>query len=143
MLADKEKMELLNPFRYLAAGTIAIGGMMHGIGLCSLIRDNQDISLSVWAVFLFAVCAYTTSAILILKNNMIGYLISFLSPLSGGLFLLMGYIFCPDLSFLKLLPGVRNNQILLVGFITIITEPVACICSMILIKNRIWKIKSS
>jgi hypothetical protein len=138
-MADKKKMDLLNPLRYFAALTIAVGGAMHAIGLYSLIRDNQVIPWHIRTVFIGAAVLYCISSILIIKNNIIGYLIASICPIIGGILILIGFIY-PASDFLKFIPGTYTNEIRLIGFITLISEPVAVVCSIILIKNKIWNV---
>ena len=131
-MTDKEKIELLNPLRYFAALTIAVGSAMHGIGLYFLTRDNQVIPWYIRTVFICAVGLYCISSILIIKNNIIGYLIAIVCPTIGGILILIGFIY-PASDFLKFIPGTYTNEIRLIGFITLISEPVAVVCSTITI----------
>lgn len=138
-MTNKEKMDLLNPLRYFAALAIACGGAMHCIGLYFLITDNQIIPWHVRTVFLCAAGLYLTSSILIIKNSLMGYLIALLCPIIGGILILIGFLY-PASGFLKFIPGTYVNEIRLIGFITLISEPVAVVCSAVLIKNRVWEV---
>ncbi len=135
---DEEKYVLLSPLRYIAAAMIAAGGSMHGIGLATSVMDGQQFSWWFWMIFLFAIPAYLLSAIFILKNWRTGYLITMAAPIIGGLLIFAGFVF-PESQLLILIPGTYENEIKMIGFLTLITEPIAVVCSGFLIFNKIWE----
>ncbi len=135
---SEEKFLLLSPMRYIAAAMIATGGSMHGIGLISSVLDGQHFSWWFWMIFLFAIPAYLMSAVFILKNWRIGYFITMAAPIIGGLLIFAGFVF-PESRLLILIPGTYENEIKMIGFLTLITEPIAVVCAGVLILNKIWE----
>ena len=129
---------MLNPLRYAAALAIATGGSMHLIGLIKSIFDGQVFSWVFYAVFLFAIPGYFLSAYLIFKNVIWGYIITATAPLVGGALIFYGFI-TPESQFLFFIPGTYTNEITLIGFITLISEPVAATFSIFLLTNKIWR----
>ncbi len=127
----------LLPLRYIAAAMIALGGSMHGVGLISSIQDGQHFSWWFWMIFLFDIPAYLLSAVLILINRPIGYFIAFVAPIIGGLLIFAGFVF-PESHLLILIPGTYSNEIKMIGFLTLISEPIAVVCAGFLIYNKIW-----
>ena len=134
---QNEKFNMLNPLRYATAVLIAVGGSMHAIGLVKGIIDNQTFPIWYWVIFLIAIPGYLISAVLILKNVKLGYYFTLISPIIGGLLIFLGFIF-PRSNLLILIPGTYKNEITLIGFITLISEPVAAASSAFLIKHQIW-----
>jgi hypothetical protein len=134
-----EKYKMFNPVRYCAAALIATGGTMHLVGLVMGLMDNQVFPAWYWMIFLVAIPGYLISSILILKNIRAGYYFAFISPIIGGLLILGGFLF-PASGLLILIPGTYHDEIRLIGFITLISEPVASLGSLYLIRNEIWNI---
>lgn len=137
---QSEKFIMLNPLRYGASALIAVGGSMHATGLIKGMIDHHAFPFWYWAVFLFAIPGYLISAVLILKNVRTGYYFAFISPIIGGLLILGGFLF-PASGLLILIPGTYANEITLIGFVTLISEPIASASSAFLIINQIWNLK--
>ena len=133
----QERSALLNPLRYLAAVLIAIGGSMHAVGLFKVISESLVFPCWFWAVYLIAIPGYLISAVLILKNRMLGYCFAAIGPFTGGLLIFFGFLF-PDSQLLILIPGTLTTEITLTGFITLTTEPVAACSAVFLIVHKIW-----
>jgi hypothetical protein len=112
--------------RGLTAAAIAAGGLMHAVGLYGSVRDNQPVFWWVWIFFLFAVPGYLFAAAAIIKNRLPGFIIALAAPPVGGIFILIGFLF-PDTELLRLIPGTYGHEIRLIGFITLICEPVATV----------------
>ncbi|MFC1889093.1 hypothetical protein ACFL4G_04985 [Thermodesulfobacteriota bacterium] len=136
-MTQKEKILLLNPLRYLVAVFIAIGGCMHAIGLFMAICDNQIFPWWFWLIYLFAIPGYLICSVLIIKNWKAGYFITALAPFIGGTLIFFGFLF-PHSRFLILIPGTYTTEISLVGFFTLLTEPVAAIMAVFLIVHAVW-----
>ena len=113
---------------------------MHATGLIKGLVDHHTFPVWYWAVFLFAIPGYLISAVLILKNVSAGYYFTLISPIIGGLLILGGFLF-PASGLLILIPGTYSNEITLIGFVTLISEPVASVSSAFLIRNQFWNLK--
>jgi hypothetical protein len=119
-----QKADLLGPLAILAAANLAVGGLMHWIGLLSSRADNLVMEWWYYAIFLTAGILYPTGAALMLFDKKAGYLIGVAGPVIGGALILLGFLF-PATGFLVLIPGTLDHNITIIGFITLITEPVA------------------
>ncbi len=126
--------------RGLAALTIGTGGLMHAIGLYGAVRDNQPVFWWVWIFFLFAIPGYLFSAVAMLSDRLAGYLIAALAPPVGGLFILIGFMF-PETELLRLIPGTYGHEIRLIGFLTLICEPIATVLAGQLLLEKIRGLK--
>ncbi len=129
--------EFFKPVRYTAAACIAIGGSMHALGMILSVMDHQSFPWWFWAIFLIAIPGYLVSAVMILKNMMPGYLFAFGSPIVGGTLIFFGFLF-PESRLLILIPGTYGNEITLLGFFTLLSEPVAVILAALCIRHKVW-----
>ncbi len=134
---QQDKSVLLNPLRYIAAVLIAVGGSMHALGIFKVISESLVFPWWFWSVYLIAIPGYLVSAVLILKNQRMGYYFTAIGPFTGGLLIFFGFLF-PDLQLLILIPGTLTTEITLTGFITLITEPVAACSAVFLIVHKTW-----
>ena len=130
--------DFLKPVRLMAAACIAIGGSMHAVGMVQSVVDNQSFPWWFWAVFLIAIPGYLASSVLILKNMAPGYLFTSTAPIVGGTLIFLGFVF-PQSGLLVLIPGTYGAEIKLIGFLTLITEPVAVFAAGLCIRSRVWK----
>lgn len=136
---NHDKYNLLNPLRYAAGASIAIGGLMHGIGLISSVLDGMSFAWWFWMIFVFAIPAYLLSAVFIFMNWRLGYVITLAAPIIGGVLVLIGFIF-PGSGLLILIPGTYSNEITMIGFTTLISEPVAATFCAFLIYHKVWEL---
>lgn len=123
--------------RWVCAICIGIGGLMHLIGMIESLNSGYDMPMWFYAVFFFAIPAYFISPFLISINNKTGYFIPLLCPLIGGLLILVGFLF-PSSRLLILIPGTFSNEITLIGFVTLVSEPIAVVSALVLVINRAW-----
>ena len=137
-MTQAEKFEILNPLRYAAAATIAVGGSMHLIGLARGISQGHSFPWWHWAIFIIAILGYTASAVLILKNFRAGYYFTCLSPVCGGILISGGFLW-PESGLLGLIPGTYGNEITIFGFITLTSEAIASAGAAFLIMNKVWE----
>jgi len=119
-----QKATLLRPLAILATANLAVGGLMHWMGLVSFRADNLLMEWWYYAIFLAAGILYPAGAALMLLDKKAGYLIGVAGPVIGGALILIGFLF-PATGFLVLIPGTVDQNITLMGFITLVTEPVA------------------
>ncbi len=138
-MTNAETHQLFLPIRIAAACSIALGGSMHALGLLSSVLGNQSQPWWYWTIFLIAITGYGISAVLIYKNKMPGYLFTLCSPIVGGSLIFLGFIF-PQSDLLILIPGTIGHEITLIGFLTLITEPVAVILVALCIRHKIWSV---
>ncbi len=110
---------------------------MHLIGVILALLAGRSMPAWFYAVFFFAIPAYLIAPFLIYKNARAGYFIALFCPLIGGLMILGGFLF-PDSRLLVLIPGTFDGEITLIGFITLITEPVASSAALLLVVGRSW-----
>jgi hypothetical protein len=123
--------------RGVAAAMIAAGGLMHAIGLYGAVRDHQPVFWWVWIFFLFAVPGYLFAGAAIIKDRLPGYIIALAAPPVGGFFILIGFLF-PETELLRLIPGTYGHELRLIGFLTLIGEPVATVLAgQILLAKRL------
>ncbi len=132
-----EKQEMFKPVRYAAAAAIALGGFMHVMGVGFTLAGHQAFPWYCWAVFMAAILGYPVSAILILKNRRLGYVLAFGGPLIGGFLIFLGFIF-PGSGLLMLIPGTFVNEITPIGFLTLIIEPLAVASAAFCLVHRVW-----
>ena len=74
-----------------------------------------------------------------LKNRLLGYVFAVIGPLVGGTLIYLGFVY-PESRLLILIPGTYTNEIVAIGFITLISEPIATSFSAFLIYHKIWKL---
>ncbi len=91
-----------------------------------------------WFVFLAARIGYPVCLALVLKNNPPRYYLLCLAPLIGGLLIAIGFVL-PGSGFLVFIPGTYANEMTLIGFVTLITEPTGVGFSVLLAYHRIWE----
>ncbi|MEW6076312.1 MAG: hypothetical protein AB1724_00725 [Thermodesulfobacteriota bacterium] len=112
--------------RGLTAAMIATGGLMHAAGLYGAVRDNQPVFWWVWIFFLFAIPGYLLAAVALINNRLPGFIIALGAPPVGGFFILIGFLW-PETELLRLIPGTYGHEIRLIGFVTLICEPIAAV----------------
>ena len=113
-----------------AAAAIAAGGVLHGLGMAQTIASGLSMPIWYWAIFITALCGYETSAILILRGKSAGYLFAAAGPMIGGALIALGFMF-PDSGLLCLIPGTYGNEITVIGFWTLVIEPIAVVFSLL------------
>ena len=123
------------PLRAQAAVGIAIGGAMHILGLLRALGAGVDIPWWMYAVFGIAIVCYPLSAIGVALRVEAAELFAFAGPLAGGALILAGFVFPPS-RLIMLIPGTLTDEIAVVGFVTLIVEPVAAICALQLLFQR-------
>ncbi len=133
-----DEAKLLKPLRYVCAACIAAGGLMHAIALAGAVAGERELPWWAWGIFTTAVFIYAASAATILLNRFIGYLIAAGGPIVGGTLIVLGLL-SEELTFEILIPGMITNEITLIGFFTLATEPVAVVLSIFLMYRRIWR----
>ena len=116
--------ELPNPIKFGVAGCIFFGGFMHFLGLIAAWRNGWSLPWQCLPFFFSAIILYPASAVMIVKNMSLGYLIAFALPCIGGLFIFIGFIW-PKSHFLMILVGTHEREITLMGFLQIISESFA------------------
>ena len=114
------------PRRQLCAVSIAIGGLMHWIGLYMAYRADALGPWWVVAAFVFFATAYPASALAILKRARAGLWIALLGPLVGSVLIFIGVAF-PATGLMVFIPGTLSDELTVVGFITLVVEPVAVV----------------
>lgn len=137
---ENEKYRMLNPLRYSSAVLIAVGGSMHLTAFIKGVMDKSEFPFWYYVIFFIAIPGYFISSALIIKNIKHGYFFAFISPIIGGLLIFFGFIF-PESKLLILIPGTYTNEITFIGFVTLISEPIASSSCAFLIKNEIWKLQ--
>ena len=138
-MTSAEKLELLNPIRYVIAPLIFIGGIMHLIGLLQVMIHGQSLPGMCWFFYLFAIFVYPPSAAMIFKNISWGYWITAVAPSVGGLFISIGFFF-PNTRYLTLLAGTVEREITWFGFMQVISESMAVAGAVFLICHKIWQL---
>lgn len=139
MTNQPDLSEIFGPIKNMAAICIGLGGAMHAMGLTYSVIDGQSFAWWFWAIFLIAIAGYLTSAILIVKNIWAGYFFAVAAPVVGGILIFFGFIF-PQSGLLILIPGTYVNEIRIIGFITLISEPIAVVLAGLCIKHKAWKL---
>jgi len=113
-----------------AAAAIAAGGVLHGLGMAQTLISGLSMPIWYWAIFITALCGYETSAVLILRGKSAGYLFASIGPMVGGFLIALGFMF-PDSGLLCLIPGTYGNEITVIGFWTLVIEPIAVVFSLL------------
>ncbi len=121
----------------MVATAIAVGASMHALGVLKVVLDQQSFPWWFWLVYSLAIPGYLLCAGLVLKNLKAGYYLTALGPFIGGLLIFFGFLY-PESRLLILIPGTYTTEITLLGFFTLIAEPVASILALFLVANRIW-----
>ena len=114
------------PRRQLCAFSIAVGGLMHWIGLYMAYRAD---ALGPWWVvtaFVFFGTSYPWSAWAILKRIKAGLWIALIGPAVGSTLILAGVAF-PATGLMVFIPGTLGTELTVIGFITLVIEPIAVI----------------
>ena len=132
-------LRLLKPLRYATAVLIAVGGIMHLLGLVTALYHGWPLPWFIWAFFLFAILFYPASALMILKNWAWGYWIAAVPPIIGGFFIFIG-LFLPRTGFLMLLAGTVTTQLTWMGFVQMTSEAMAVAYAWFLICHRVWRL---
>ena len=133
---------LIKPVRYMCAFCISLGGLMHLMGLIKFSVTGFDTPWWAWAVFGTATVLYPLSGLGILKNLKMSYYIPLVCPAIGGAMIFTGLV-SPELTWEILIPGTLQNEITIIGFLTLNIEPVATAAAMLLIYQKVWELKSS
>lgn len=113
-----------------AAAAIAAGGILHGLGMAETLISGLSMPWWYWSIFITALVGYETSAILILLGKTAGYLFASIGPMVGGFLIALGFMF-PDSGLLCLIPGTYGNEITVIGFWTLVIEPIAVVFSLL------------
>lgn len=113
-----------------AAASIALGGILHGIGMIQTVMLGLSMPFWYWAIFITALAGYETSAVLILSGKPAGYLFASFGPIVGGTLIALGFLF-PSSGLLSLIPGTYANEITVIGFWTLVIEPIAVVFSLL------------
>ena len=115
-----------------AAATIALGGLLHGMGMGITLAAGTSMPWWYWAVFMIALSGYETSAALILLGKRAGLVFAAAGPVVGGTLIAAGFVF-PGSGLLCLIPGTYASEITVPGFWTLVLEPVAVVCSLLVL----------
>ncbi len=114
------------PQRLICALTIAIGGLMHWFGLYMFHKSGADVPWWVVAGFVFFGTAYPLSALAILKRVRAGLWAALLGPAVGSLLIFLGIVL-PATGLMVFIPGTLGRELTLIGFITLVVEPIALV----------------
>ncbi len=114
------------PRRQLCAFTLAIGGLMHWIGLYMAHRADALGPWWVVAAFVFFGTAYPLGAVAILRRVRAALWVALIGPLVGSLLIFAGVAF-PSTGLMVFIPGTLVDELTVVGFITLVVEPIAVV----------------
>ncbi|MEM7351028.1 MAG: hypothetical protein AAF657_09500 [Acidobacteriota bacterium] len=114
------------PRRQLGAFSIAVGGLMHWIGLYQAYRADALGPWWVIAAFVFFGTAYPLSALDILRGGRPGLWIALFGPLVGSVLIFIGVAF-PATGLMVFIPGTLTDELTVIGFITLVVEPIAVV----------------
>ncbi len=140
--------KVLYSMRYLTAGLIILGAIMHLIGLIIAFDGSSlpwgglpHLSVLVRVLlclfYLFAIVMYPVSAVMVLKGVRWAYWLIAVAPSVGGLLIVLGFI-CPDSGLLMFLAGNFDKEITPVAFFQVITESIAVAYAAVLIRYKAW-----
>ncbi len=114
------------PRRQLCAFTLAVGGLMHWLGLYRAYREDAHWPWWVVAAFIFFGTSYPVSAWAILKRVKWGLWIALLGPTVGSTLILAGVAF-PATGLMVFIPGTLATELTVIGLITLVIEPIAVV----------------
>ena len=114
------------PRHPLCAFSAAVGGLMHWLGLWALHRADAFGPWWLVAGLCFFGAVYPIAAWAILKRLRVGLWVAFLGPLLGSTLILAGILF-PATGMMGFIPGTLGRELTLIGFVTLVAEPVAVV----------------
>jgi hypothetical protein len=113
-----------------ASLSIALGGLFHGMGMAGSLLSGLAMPWWYWAIFTTALVGYEASAVLILLEKSPGFVFAALGPTIGGTMIAIGLLF-PSTGLCCLIPGTYGSGISLLGFFTLVIEPMAVVSSIL------------
>ncbi|MBU2488579.1 MAG: hypothetical protein KKA60_04235 [Proteobacteria bacterium] len=116
--------------RFLAAVSILAGGVLHIAGLAQVFSRSANLPWYDWLVYVVAMAGYPVAAYFIIRDRTPGYVMAVVGPCVGGVLIFTGFISTTK-GLLMLIPGTIGSEITLVGFLTLITEPMAVAASLV------------
>lgn len=138
LYGGSKKMDLaikMKPFPYhiYSAIGIATGGVMHMMWL--LLHYNSSHSSLTLIVWLWASIVYPLCSVGVFLKKRLAIWITFLSPLTGGIFILLA-LSSNYMNHLLEIPAGFSNGLSPIGFGAIISETFAASYALVLLRNK-------